>query len=194
MMRGRPLKREIRDNISAILSYVKYAYGYEIYKLYREIFGPISLRNLYYNLKKGLVTGEFMIVDIKVVNGNFTWGGESQHIYYSLGPYSSTLNIVNEKILEKLNALKPFEGLDINWEEQINNHIDILEKEASDFNSKKERMKYEDKFKTKELLKNRCNKLKEWIKLKIDDKDKIRIYNARINRIMDIVIKQDNEE
>ena len=86
--RGRPLKTEFREKIAAILSKMGQSYGYEIYKYYQKVFGKTSLRNLYYNLKKGMELGEFIIVDIKQEQGSFTWGGAVQHIYYALGPYS----------------------------------------------------------------------------------------------------------
>ena len=62
-MRGRPVKTIIRERIATILGQVGSSYGYEIFKTYRKIFGKVSLRNLYYNLKKGLKTGEFIIVE-----------------------------------------------------------------------------------------------------------------------------------
>ena len=66
MLRGRPVKTEIREKIASIIAKMGTSYGYEIYKAYLKAFGKISLRNLYYNLKKGLDTGEFILADVKI--------------------------------------------------------------------------------------------------------------------------------
>jgi len=67
MAKGRPLKTEIRENIALILKHTNIAYGYQIYKIYKDIFGKLSLRNMYYNLKKGVELGEFVLVNIKKI-------------------------------------------------------------------------------------------------------------------------------
>ena len=83
-MRGRPVKSIIRQNIVEILFFMKSGHGYEIYKVYRQLFPGITMRSVYYHLKKGLFTGEFKVERVSRVKGNYSWGGEAQLIYYSL--------------------------------------------------------------------------------------------------------------
>ena len=86
MARGRPAKSEIRQNIVEILFFIKRGYGYDIYKIYREVFAPVTMRSIYYHLKKGVELGEFKVKKIKAEKGNYSWGGEAEKIYYALGP------------------------------------------------------------------------------------------------------------
>ena len=85
MKKGRPIKSEIRQNIVEILSHIQKAYGYEIYKVYVSIFPKVTLRSIYYHLKKGLDLGEFRINKVEKEKGEYSWGTEAEKIYYSLG-------------------------------------------------------------------------------------------------------------
>ena len=85
MARGRPVKSEIRQNIAELLAFMKEGYGYEIAKIYLKIFPKVSQRVIYYHLRKGVSTGEFKISKIKKEKGDYSWGGEAEKIYYSLG-------------------------------------------------------------------------------------------------------------
>jgi hypothetical protein len=85
MKRGRPVYSEIRQHIVDILYYMGKGYGYEIYKVYRELFAHTTMRNVYYHLKKGVEIGEFRVEKIIMEKGNYSWGGEAEKIYYSLG-------------------------------------------------------------------------------------------------------------
>jgi len=69
-----------------ILFFMKKATGYDIFKVYREIFPKPTLRSIYYHLKKGVTLGEFKVEEVKQEKGEFSWGGVVQKIYYSLGP------------------------------------------------------------------------------------------------------------
>ena len=86
MKKGRPVKSEIRQNIIEILNFVSKAYGYEIYKVYVRIFPKVTLRSIYYHLKKGLDLGEFTINKVEKEKGDYSWGAEAEKIYYALGP------------------------------------------------------------------------------------------------------------
>ena len=86
MKKGRPVKSEIRQNVVEILHFIQKAYGYEIYKHYVAIFPKVTLRSIYYHLKKGVSLGEFQINKIEKEKGNYSWGSEAEKIYYSLGP------------------------------------------------------------------------------------------------------------
>lgn len=85
MGRGRPLGSDIRQNVIEILYFMKSGYGYEIYKVYREIFPKVTMRVIYYHLRKGLAIEEFAIDKIKKEKGDYSWGGEAEKIYYKLG-------------------------------------------------------------------------------------------------------------
>jgi len=86
MGRGRPVKSAIRQNIVEILNVKGEMYGYDIYRIYREVFPSITLRSIYYHLKKGVSTGEFIVKEVRKEKGNFSWGGETEKTYYALGP------------------------------------------------------------------------------------------------------------
>jgi hypothetical protein len=181
MPRGRPVKTEIREKIATILNQKGISYGYQIYKIYREVFGKISLRNLYYNLKKGIDMGEFIIIDIKRENGAFTWGNEAEHKYYTLGPYAKLHKLTDiQKIkLERFGR----ENFEANWEEEIRKQIEKLEDEIKQFNTDKLKMRYEDKRKMENLLKGRIELLKDWLKAKIG---RHQILRARINKLYEL--------
>jgi len=85
MPRGRPIKSEIRQNIVEILFFMKQGYGYEIYKAYIAIFPKVTMRSIYYHLKKGVDLGEFKVEKIEKEKGDYSWGGEAEKIYYALG-------------------------------------------------------------------------------------------------------------
>lgn len=88
MPRGRPTKSQIRQNIIEILYFLKKAYGYRIYKIYRAIFPKVTMRSIYYHLKKGLALEEFKIEQIKQEKGDYSWGNTAEKIYYALGKES----------------------------------------------------------------------------------------------------------
>ncbi len=86
MPRGRPIKSEIRQNMIEILFFMKKATGYDIYKVYKQIFPKVTLRSIYYHLKKGKELNEFNIEQVKEEKGEYSWGNTVEKIYYSLGP------------------------------------------------------------------------------------------------------------
>lgn len=86
MARGRPLKSVIRQNIVEILFLFEKAYGYQIDKIYNEIFPEVHQRSIYYHLKKGVITGEITVEEIKEEKGEFSWGNIVEKTYYQLGP------------------------------------------------------------------------------------------------------------
>ena len=183
MAKGRPLKTEIRENIASILKHTNIAYGYQIYKIYKDIFGNISLRNLYYNLKKGAELGEFVLINIKKEEGYFTWGNEAEHKYYTLGPYA-LLKKANEIQKLKLSKLKLID-INFNWMKEVKQQIAKLEEDIKNFNSIKVRLKYEDKRKYENKLKSNIANLKDWLKQKIGRNNelinKINTLNNLIN-------------
>lgn len=89
MARGRPVGSEVRQHILDILFFLKAAYGYEIYKHYIQLFPKITLRLIYYHLRKGLDLDELSIDEIRQENGEYSWGKQAEKIYYSLGPQAN---------------------------------------------------------------------------------------------------------
>ncbi|MBW2978423.1 hypothetical protein KY331_06270 [Candidatus Woesearchaeota archaeon] len=102
--KGRPVKSEIRQNIVEILYFLKEGYGYEIYKVYINVFPKATMRSIYYHLKKGVGLGEFKVKRIKAEKGEYSWGGEAEKIYYCLG--SNAKPKMNKRIKEYLEKLK----------------------------------------------------------------------------------------
>ena len=98
MPKGRPVKSEIMQNIVEIFYFMKEGYGYEIYKSYIVIFPKVTMRSIYYHLKKGVDLNEFKVSKIEKEKGNYSWGGEAEKIYYSLGEAAKPT--VNEKAKE----------------------------------------------------------------------------------------------
>jgi hypothetical protein len=86
MPRGRPTKSEIRQNMVEILAVKGQAYGYELAKIYNDIFPQCPRENIYYHLRKGVAIGEFIVKEIKQERGNFSWGSIVEKKYYALGP------------------------------------------------------------------------------------------------------------
>jgi hypothetical protein len=86
MARGRPVGSAIRQNIIEILHFMGKGYGYDIYKAYRDLFSPVTMRSIYYHLNKGVDTGEFKIAEVKKEEGKYSWGSSVTKTYYSLGP------------------------------------------------------------------------------------------------------------
>ncbi|KYK24822.1 hypothetical protein AYK26_02995 [Euryarchaeota archaeon SM23-78] len=84
--RGRPIGSSIRQNLIEILFFRGKAYGYDLYKDYCALFPPVTLRVIYYHLKKGVALKEFQLETIKLEKGNYSWGGEAEKKYYKLGP------------------------------------------------------------------------------------------------------------
>lgn len=91
MRAGRPIRSDIRQNIVEILKYGK-SYGYQIYKVYVQIYPKVTLRSIYYHLKKGQETGEINLVGKEKRVGDFSWGGEANYTYYSLGQNATPNN------------------------------------------------------------------------------------------------------
>lgn len=87
--KGRPLKSIVRQRIANILSHLGSAYGYQIYQLYVQVYPPVTMRNIYYHLNKGVQTNEFE-VEVKEEKGDYSWGSEVERKYFRLGPNAKT--------------------------------------------------------------------------------------------------------
>ncbi len=85
MRKGRPCQSEIRQNILEILYFLGKGYGYQISKIYNEVFAKVSQRSIYYHLRKGVTLQEIDLNKIEMEEGDFSWGKTAEKIYYSLG-------------------------------------------------------------------------------------------------------------
>jgi hypothetical protein len=99
MARGRPIGSNVRQNMIEILYFLGSAHGYHIFKVYKELYPKITLRAIYYHLKKGLELKEFEVANIKREDGNYSWGTEAEKIYYKLGSFA------NPKIDQRVKVL-----------------------------------------------------------------------------------------
>ncbi|MFT4260968.1 MAG: hypothetical protein ACMXX9_00875 [Candidatus Woesearchaeota archaeon] len=99
MARGRPIGSSVRQNMIEILYFLQTAHGYHIFKVYKELYPKITLRAIYYHLKKGLDLKEFEIANIKKEDGDYSWGTEAEKIYYKLGPNANPRMDERVKIL-----------------------------------------------------------------------------------------------
>lgn len=105
--RGRPTYSKVRQNVVEILNILGSAYGYQIYKSYKDIFPAVTLRVIYYHLAKGQQLGEFEISGVKKTKGEYSWGGEAEKIYYKLGPKAKpTLDPLVHSYFEKKGVKK----------------------------------------------------------------------------------------
>jgi hypothetical protein len=160
MTRGRPLKSEIREKVTAILDVLKFSYGYEIYKHYKTLYNDATSRVIYYHLKKGSEKGEFVTVNVERVVGSFSWGNESERIYYSLGPFAKTSKEWLNKAIN-LN-LKP-RKISYDWNKEIKNKIKELKSDVKKF-----------KGKNNNKIINKCDMLINWVE---DKNNKSEIIN-----------------
>ncbi|PIN73496.1 hypothetical protein COV20_04710 [Candidatus Woesearchaeota archaeon CG10_big_fil_rev_8_21_14_0_10_45_16] len=89
MPRGRPVHSIIRNNILEILLSLGKGYGYQVAKVYNEVFPEVSQRSIYYHLKKGIETKEIEIHGIEEEKGQYSWGNTVEKVYYTLGRNAS---------------------------------------------------------------------------------------------------------
>lgn len=76
---------KVRQNIVEILYFYKTLHGYEIYKVHKALFPAVSMRLIYYHLKKGTITKEFKIHSITKREGPHSWGDDAENVIYELG-------------------------------------------------------------------------------------------------------------
>ena len=103
-MKGRPVGSEVRQNLIEILAVVGKAYGYQLAKLYLEVFPATTKRNIYYHLKKGVELGELQVFDIFHEEGEYSWGTVAEKIYYELGPKAQVKG--DERVTQAIRNIK----------------------------------------------------------------------------------------
>ncbi|UCD03707.1 MAG: hypothetical protein JSW73_04165 [Candidatus Woesearchaeota archaeon] len=101
--RGRKAGSLIRDRLVELLYYLKKGYGYDIYKYYVKIWGKVTLRSIYYHLRKGVELEVFKIKKVEEVKGDYSWGLKAKRIIYELGSNANpTKDVKIKKKIEKL--------------------------------------------------------------------------------------------
>jgi hypothetical protein len=83
--RGRPKGSRTRDRVGGILSVIERGTGYDVYRIYREVYGSITSRSIYYNLHQGVLLDDFELDEITVESGEYSWGGKAEKKYYKPG-------------------------------------------------------------------------------------------------------------
>jgi hypothetical protein len=159
MPRGRPKGTEIRKNISWIIKKMGYSYGYEIYKNYIQIFGNVKMRTVYYNLKSGVNSGEFVIMDIRREVGDYTWGSETERIYYAIGPYARFNKLRNSE-KQAIGILESNKLIDM--KSTVFSQVERFSREINEFLSKRQNMEFIAAEKQKRKLLLKSGKLKQW--------------------------------
>ncbi len=165
-MKGRPKGTDVRKNISWILRQSNYSYGYEILRNYNRIFGAVKPRTLYYNLKSGVLSEEFIVMDVKKEVGTYTWGSETERVYYTIGPYAQYNKLSNEEHLN-IDSIKS-KMIELEWMNIINNLLKNLSSEIDDFIVKKDKMKFQAVDSVQKRLQLKIDKLKEWCGARIE--------------------------
>lgn len=102
--RGRPVKSQIRQNVVEILNHLGKGYGYQICKVYNEVFPEVTQRSIYYHLHKGVKTKEIVVHKIEQEKGDFSWGNTVEKTYYSLGGKAEAKG--NKQVKEFLKQFK----------------------------------------------------------------------------------------
>jgi hypothetical protein len=169
-MKGRPEGSIIRDRLINILKTVGTSYGYELYNLYRELFGKVHMRTIYYNLKKGLEKEEIIVVSVAREIGNYSWGDEVEKVYYTVGPYAKTeLPKKEQAKVKSLKLKRP--KVKVDWKKEITNLVAELKKEMKTYQEKKKKLSNQNKKIITQRLKEKLNKIKMFSKGKITDKE-----------------------
>jgi len=111
-----------------ILDGLGVAYGYEIWKVYKDAFEPVEVRTIYYHLGKGTNLGEFEAVGMKQEKGTYTWGELAEKKYYTLGPAASKSATDDVHILIKtLNLEYRDPNKFVDWDVAFNLRVAKLE-------------------------------------------------------------------
>lgn len=168
-MKGRPEGSIVRNRIVSIIKKVETSYGYEIYKLYKELFGNVHIRTIYYNLKKGIEKEEIIVVNVKRELGNYSWGDEVEKVYFSVGPYAKTS--INKLDLAKINSLNKKTNIEINWKNEMNQLVSVLKKKVLEYKQRYSKLSSQGKKLIKQRLEEKKKKIKQYIQGRLTTKN-----------------------
>lgn len=82
--KGRPERSVIRDNIGKLLKGQGPSDGYSLYRIYVEKYPKVTMRSIYYHLKKGVELKLFKVKEIVRDRSNHSWGNYSEKIIYEM--------------------------------------------------------------------------------------------------------------
>ena len=100
-------------------------YGYEIFKLYKDLFGKYT-RTIYYNLKRHRKE-EIMLLRWRTRLENIL-GEMRRKIYYTVGPYAN-INLPEKELEMIKNALSPNKRrIEIDWENELKTWLYLLKR------------------------------------------------------------------
>ena len=157
-MRGRPAGSIARENILKIVAALGISYGYEVYKIYKEFFGKITLRNIYYNLRKGVELLQLAEVGAHEILGNFTWGRIVERKYYILGPLGRVDEIEVEELRKRIKE-RTAENLRIDWKSLSKKYYDYIFEELRKIEGKRRLQKGEVR-----SFEEKVNSILSWLK------------------------------
>ncbi|VVB75866.1 Uncharacterised protein [Candidatus Tiddalikarchaeum anstoanum] len=181
-MKGRPEGSIIRERIISIIDRLGTGYGYEIYKIYKQIFGKVHIRSIYYNLKKGIEKEEIIVVNVKRELGDYSWGDEVEKVYFSLGPYAKKeTNLDDIKKIEQITS--PKNKIEIDWHKEIKQIIEQLKKEIEDYGEKYSKMSNQGKKLLQQRINEKFKKVKQYSEGKIT-KEEIEDYLKNIEQLL----------
>lgn len=86
---GRPAKSKVRDQLAEVLYVAGALTAYDAHKHFIRLFGGVTQRNIYYQLKRGVDLGIFRISDVVEEKGDYSWGPTTRKVYYELTPAAS---------------------------------------------------------------------------------------------------------
>lgn len=104
---SRKPKSLIRENIKKILSIIEEINGYDLYKIYIEVYPKVTMRSIYYHLTKGQELNEFKIKRIIEQKGDFSWGSTSRKVFYKI----NTVDVPSITKRERTQILKAYENI-----------------------------------------------------------------------------------
>jgi len=160
-MKGRPEGSIVRNRLVQMLQVLGTSYGYELYNHYREVFGNVHIRTIYYNLKKGIEKEEIIVVDVAREIGDYSWGDEVQKVYYTAGPFAKTA--APAKDLEKLKILKKkARKVEVDWAKEIKILADKLRKDIIDYKERFNVLSSQGRKILKQRIAEKLRKIKEF--------------------------------
>lgn len=93
----------VRKNLIELLYVFGRLNAYDAYKHYIKLFSKTTMRNVYYQLERGEVLGEFTAEYVEE-QGDYGWGSSATKKYYSLGEQAHpVLNITIKEYFDNIN-------------------------------------------------------------------------------------------
>lgn len=77
------VKSIVRARLAEMLFVAGKLTAYDAHKHYLKLFGPVSQRNVYYQLERGAKLEQFERIELEE-KGEYSWGTVSRKVYYSL--------------------------------------------------------------------------------------------------------------